>query len=370
MHARAFCENLLGQAGVRLNGPNPWDPCVRDERLFERVAAHGSLGLGEAYAEGWWECAALDQFFERVISARLDRTLKPSLELAALTLGSRLHNRQDRAAVWRAARVHYDLPVEIFEATFDRRLTASCAYWAQAEDLDDAQEAKLDLVCRKLGLGRGARVLDIGFGWGAFMGFAARRCGAECVGVTISKQQADYARQRYEGLKVDFRVEDYRSFDEPVDFIASMGMFEHVGPKNYPSFFKLARRCLNDQGLFVLHTIWANDPRPHIDPWLDKYIFPRGVLPTLREITAAVEGRFIIEDIHNFGADYDRTLMAWNAKFQANRAPIEERFGRAFARTWEYYLLSCAAGFRARGIHVGQIVLSPNGVKGGYRAPR
>jgi cyclopropane-fatty-acyl-phospholipid synthase len=376
MGAQEFASEILAKAGIALNGPDPWDMQVHDPRFYARAIAEGSLGLGESYMDGWWDCAQLDEFFHRVVRARMDQYVRPSLSLLSLWVSSQVRNRQDRSRVWKAAEVHYDLSPKIFEATFDTRLTGSCGYWTNAKDLDAAQEAKLDLICRKLGLkpkGQGAprqRILDIGCGWGAFMGYAAQNYEVECVGVTVSKEQVEYATKRYAGLPVEFRLSDYRAFNERVDHIASMGMFEHVGSKNYRTYLEVARRCLNENGLFVLHTIWGRGRAPHIDPWIDKYIFPNGVIPSVGEIATAAEDLFVIEDAHNFGADYDKTLMAWNEKFQSNRAAMEAEFGRRFCRMWEYYLLCCAGGFRAREISVGQFVLSPKGVRGVYQAVR
>jgi cyclopropane-fatty-acyl-phospholipid synthase len=365
--AEAMLARLLADAGITLNGPEPWDPQVNNPEAYARVVAEGSLGLGEAYMDGWWDCERLDTFFERIVARRVDKSLRPSMSLIWLVLHAHLQNRQSKSRVWDVAQVHYDLDVDVFEATFDKRLTGSCGYWATAANLDDAQEAKLDLVCRKIGVKAGERVLDIGCGWGAFMGFAAERYGANCVGVTVSQVQADYGRKRYAGLPVEFQVKDYRDFAGRVDRIASMGMFEHVGARNYRTYFEHARRWIADDGLFLLHTIWANEAYPAIDPWLDRYIFPNGCLPTVGQVADAVEGLFVVENVENFGPDYDRTLMAWRAKFQSNRAAMSAKYGERFCRMWDYYLCCCAGGFRSRGINVGQFVLSPKGVPGGWR---
>ncbi|MBV9332302.1 MAG: cyclopropane fatty acyl phospholipid synthase [Alphaproteobacteria bacterium] len=367
----AAVERLMAQAGIRLGGDRPWDIRIHNDRMFARLLAHGSLGLGEAYMDGDWDCPRLDEFFERVIAARLSRKLGLTFELAWLGFSARLLNRQSIRRARRAATVHYDLPVDIFEATFDARLTGSCAYWANAETLDAAQEAKLDLICRKIGLEKGHTVYDIGCGWGSFIGFAAERYGAECTGVTISPVQADYVARRYAGLPARALVSDYRNFEgPPVDRVVSVGMFEHVGARNYRRYFELARRQLKPDGLFVLHSIFEGEPYPAIDPWQDKYIFPNGDLPSLGQITSACEGSFVVEDVHNIGADYDRTLMAWNQNFQNHRAQMSSRHGERFCRMWEYYLLQNAAAFRTRYIQVGQLVLSPGGIKGGYRTIR
>jgi cyclopropane-fatty-acyl-phospholipid synthase len=376
MNSQSVVQDLLSLAQVEINGKNPWDIKVHNEALYGRVMANGSLGLGEAYMDGWFTCERLDEFFARVVRARLSKRLPLSMNFALLVAKSKLQNRQNRQRAREVAKIHYDLPAEVFEATFDRRLTGSCGYWKEAQNLDESQDGKLDLICRKVGLRSGERVLDIGCGWGAFMGFAAERYGARCTGVTISKEQVEYGRKRYAGLPVEPRLEDYRDCtDGPFDHIVSMGMFEHVGPKNYRAYFETARRLLREDGLFLLHTIWSNEPSA-LDPWIDKYIFPNGALPTVGQIGTAVHGLFVVEDVHNFGPDYDKTLMAWNEKFQSNRAAVSALMsrkghdGERFCRMWEYYLLCCAGGFRSREISVGQFVLSPRGVKGGYQTVR
>jgi cyclopropane-fatty-acyl-phospholipid synthase len=369
--ARKAVSDLLAKADIAVDGTRPWDIRVHDDRVFQRLLGGGSLGFGEAYMDGDWDCEALDQFFDRAISARLTEKLGLTPALALLIASAKLRNRQTVRRSREVARTHYDLPVDIFEATFDKRLTGSCAYWANAETLDDAQEAKLDLICRKIGLTKAHTVLDIGCGWGSFIGFAAETRGADCTGVTVSGVQVDYIKRRYAGMNLHPHLLDYRDYSGPkVDRVVSMGMFEHVGHKNYRTYFEKARSILKDDGLFLLHTIWENERYPAIDPWQDKYIFPNGDLPSLGEVTTAVEGLFVVEDVHNFGADYDKTLMAWNDKFQSNREAMAREHGNRFCRMWEYYLLQNAGAFRSRHISVGQFVLSPHGLRGGYKTVR
>jgi cyclopropane-fatty-acyl-phospholipid synthase len=270
---------------------------------------------------------------------------------------------------WQVGEAHYDLGNDFYQKMLDSRMTYTCGYWENATDLEAAQEAKLDMICRKLDLKPGQRVLDIGCGWGSFMGFAAEHYGVECVGVTISREQAAHGQKLCEGLPVEFRLTDYRNLDEKFDHIASIGMFEHVGHKNHHAFFDVARRCLKEEGLFLLHTIGKNRRDSTPDPWIDRYIFPNGDLPSLDRISVAVEDQFIIEDVHNFGADYDKTLMAWNENFQAAWPELSNRFDERFKRMWEYYLQACAGAFRSREIQLWQLVLSPDGVPGGYRRP-
>jgi len=363
--------DLFQLADVAIGGSRPWDIRVHRDRFYRRLLAGGSLALGESYMDGDWDCEALDQFFDRVISNRLGAALGMNLSLALLIMVSRLQNRQTISRAKQAADIHYDLPVDVFEATFDRRVTGSCGYWASATTLDDAQEAKLDLICRKIGLKEQDVVLDIGCGWGSFLGYAAEHHRARCFGVTVSPVQVDYTMKRYAGLAVNPLLQDYRSYMGPkADHLVSMGMFEHVGSKNYRTYFECARRYMKDDGLFLLQTIWENERYPTIDAWQDKYIFPNGDLPSVGQITAAVEGLFVVEDVHNFGVFYDKTLMAWNDKFQSNRTEMMRRHGERFCKMWEYYLLQSAGAFRCRHISVGQFVLSPHGVRAGYQSVR
>ena len=365
-------QDLLAQADVRIGGSRPWDLQVYHPDTFSRMLACGSLGVGESYVEGWWDCAQLDEFVARVLRARLDAQIgSPGLWWAALR--ARLLNLQSVTRAWQVARAHYDLGNDLYEAMLDPSMAYSCGYWAQARSLEEAQRAKLDLICRKLGLQPGMRLLDIGCGWGSLMRHATEHYGVECVGLTVSREQAAWGQARAQGLPIRFELADYRRFNpegrERFDRIASVGMFEHVGHKNYRAFFNMARRSLRDDGLMLLHTIGKNRSGLGIDPWIERYIFPNGVLPAAADIAQASEHAFVVEDWHNFGADYDRTLMAWHARFEAAWPRLRSRYGERFYRLWRYYLLSCAGTFRARDNQLWQLVLSPTGVTGGYRRP-
>lgn len=368
---------LLGEVGVRVDGPDPWDIRVHDDRLYARVFADGSIGFGEAYMDGWWDSEQLDETMARIIRGRIHKKLPRNLKTALFSLQAKWQNRQNKKRAWIVGQRHYDLGNDMFAAHLDSRLTGSCGYWKDVDPslpndiaLDVCQDAKLDLICRKIGLQPGQSVFDIGCGWGAFMGFAAERYGATVSGVTISQEQHSYVKERYGHLPVDPVLADYRDAQGSYDHVVSMGMFEHVGPKNYRVYFETADRLLADGGFFLLHTIGSNESTQAIDPWMDKYIFPNGVLPSLRQITGAIEGLFKVEDLHNFGADYDKTLMAWQRKLDANWATIKDKYGERFRRMWSFYLQSCAASFRVRNIQLWQFVLSKRGVPGGYTTVR
>jgi len=362
-------EMLLAEADVRIDGGRPWDIRVHDPHLAERLLAQGSLGLGESYMEGGWEADSLDGFLLRLIQADLDQRVHGPGELWD-ALRARILNPQTRRRSRAVGERHYDLGNDLYRAMLGQRLVYSCGYWREAEHLDQAQEAKLELICRKLELRPGMRVLDIGCGWGEALKLAAERYGVSGVGVTISKEQAQFARQLCAGLPVDIRLQDYRELDEPFDAILSVGMFEHVGVKNYRTYFEVVRRCLHPRGLFLLHTIGRNLSAHHTDPWISRYIFPNSMLPSATQVAHALEGLFVIEDLHNFGADYDRSLQAWRDNVERAWVWLDARYDARFRRMWRFYLAGSMATFRARRAQLWQWVLSPHGVPGGYFAPR
>jgi cyclopropane-fatty-acyl-phospholipid synthase len=368
--SKEIIEELLEKAGITINGGNPWDIQVKDERLYGRILAQGTLGLGEAYMDGWWDAGQLDQFFNRVISAGLANEIRKDLGTILKIAIAVLTNRQTKRRSFIVGQEHYDLGNDLYENMLDKRLVYTCAYWKDVTTLDEAQEQKLDLVCKKLKLAPGMRVLDIGCGWGSFAKYAAEKYGASVVGITVSKEQVELAQENCKGLPVEIRLQDYRDLNEKFDCIVSLGMFEHVGYRNYREYFRVASRCLDENGLFLLHTIGDNQSSVSTDPWIEKYIFPNGMLPSISQIGKAIEDLFIMEDMHNFGAYYDKTLMAWYANFERNWGKLEQKYGGRFFRMWKYYLLACAGSFRARNIQLWQIVLSKKGIPGGYESIR
>ena len=359
---------LLEHAGVRLNGNRPWDITVHNDAFYQRVYSHGSMGLGESYMDNWWDCEKLDIFFQHILSRALHKKIKQSKEFLTL-LRARLTNPQKISRAFQIGEHHYDIGNKLFTHMLDKQMNYSCGYWKNADNLNDAQSAKMNLICRKLHLRPGMRVLDIGCGWGGMAKFAAQHYGVEVVGITVSKEQAEYARKNCNGLPVDIRFEDYRNLNESFDRILSIGMFEHVGYKNYPVFMNIARHCLKENGILLLHTIGRNDTKT-LDPWITKYIFPNSMLPSCKQICQSIEKVFVLEDWHNFGADYDYTLLAWFNNFNHHWPKIKNLYDERFYRMWKYYLLSCAGAFRARRIQLWQIILTPSGLPGGYQAPR
>ena len=368
----AVIRDLAAEAGISINGDAPWDIQVLDERVYRLVLTKGSLGFGEAYMDGMWECERLDQLFHRLLSSHAEEQIDNGSKLRLLgeILRHSLFNLQSSRRAFQVGEQHYDIGNDVFEAMLDPTMSYSCAYWHNAAGLRDAQQKKLDMICRKLELQPGERLLEIGCGWGGLAHFAATHYGVEVVGITVSREQQKLARARCAGLPVSIELMDYRDLGEAFDKVVSVGMFEHVGPKNYAIYFDTVHRSLKDDGLFLLHTIGNDVTSAKTDPWIDKYIFPNGKLPSAREIASAVERRFLVEDWHNFGADYDRTLMAWWENFDMAWPFLEAKYGKRFYRMWKYYLMSCAGFFRSRQGQLWQLVLSKRERESVYRSVR
>ncbi len=367
---KKIAEQLLQHADVKINGGRPWDIQVHNPNTYSRILSQGSLGLGESYMDGWWDCQRIDVMITKILEARLDQKIKYNKSALMQIILHRIINFQTKNRAFVIGKKHYDIGNNLYQAMLDDTMTYSCGYWQHAATLAKAQIDKLDLICRKLGLKPGMRLLDIGSGWGGLAKFAAEHYKVEVVGVTVSKQQAELAKERCRGLPIDIRLQDYRDLNENFDRIVSVGMFEHVGHKNYAEYMQVVNRCLRNDGLFLLHTIGRNEPVTGPDPWIVKYIFPNSILPGMRDIVAAAEKTFIMEDWHNFGADYDKTLMSWYENFKNNWQELQSQFDDRFYRMWTYYLQICAGGFRARDIQLWQIVFSKSGVVGGYQSIR
>jgi cyclopropane-fatty-acyl-phospholipid synthase len=341
-------REILASAGIEVDGNRPWDLHVHNRNFYRRVLAQGSLGLGESYMDGWWDAGAIDELICRMLKADLAGKVRSHWKLLWTYLGQSVLNRQDRAGARENVHRHYDLGNDLFTAMLGRHMLYSCANWTSAENLDEAEEARLALVCRGLDLKPGQKVLDIGCGWGALVKYAAEHYDVEAVGITLSEAQARLARRRCADLPVEIRIQDYRDVEGEFDRIVSLGMFEHVGHKNHRTFMEVVARCLPVDGVFMFHTIGSSRSVKTTDPWFNKYIFPNSQIPSERQVSGASEGLLEMESRRDFTGDYDRTLMAWHENFCKRRAQLEAKYGSRFCRMWKYYLLSSAGSFRAR----------------------
>lgn len=367
---KKLIQAMLEQAGISINGSQPWDIQVHNESIYHRLMTQGELALGEAYMDRWWDCERLDMLITRLLEARLDENLRIPWHFRLSSFLARGLNLQGKMRAKQSIHHHYDIGNSLFKAMLDENMIYSCAYFRQATSLHEAQLAKLELVCQKLQLKPGMKILDIGCGWGGFARYAASQHGVEVVGITLSQQQYQLARENCQHLDVDIRLQDYRELSGCFDRIVSIGMFEHVGHRNYRKLMETVYHCLIDRGLFLLHTIGANKTSYLSSPWIRKYIFPGGHLPSIQQIACSSEPFFVMEDWHNFGADYDKTLMAWHEHFSRHWDSLKEDYDERFYRMWTYYLLGSAGCFRARSMQLWQIVFSKGGEPGGYLSLR
>jgi len=355
---KELVTTLLKSVGITVNGYNPWDMQIHDDRVYPMVLREAALGLGESYMNGWWDCEELDKFISLLLQGNLKKYAKRNRVFLAKLLISKIFNFQSPARSFEVGEIHYDIDVDFYSSMLDSKLNYSCGYWKNVDTLEEAQLAKLELTCQKLYLQPGMKVLDIGCGWGAFAKYAARNYGVDVVGVTVSQSQAEWAQQNCSGLPVDIRFQDYREIDENFDRVVSIGMFEHVGCKNYKTYFNLVNKCLSEDGLFLLHTIGMNGPEHGVDEWVVKYIFPNAMLPAAAEILTASSGLLTLEDWHTFGSDYYKTLQAWQNNLNNNWQKLSYKYDDRFKRMFDYFLMYFAGGFRAEYTQLWQLVFS------------
>ena len=362
-------QELLALADVKINGSRPWDIQVHNDNFYDRVLAEGSLGFGESYMEGWWDCDQLDVMIDKLFKAQLNKKIiTPIMVFSAVK--AKLLNMQTKSKSMVVAEQHYNLGNDFYSAMLGKTMQYTCAYWKNSKNLDQGQLNKLDLVCKKLNLKKGDKVLELGCGWGYLAKHMAENYGCEVTAYNISEEQVKFGRDLCKGLKVNIIKADYREAKGVFDKVVSIGLCEHIGYKNYRGFLELANSCLKPHGLFLLHTIGGSRSVSHTDPWIEKYIFPNSMLPSVKQLSASMEGLFVMEDWHNFGAYYDKTLLAWNDNFEKNWPKFKDQYGEKFYRMWKFYLLSCAASFRCRKNQLWQIVMSKDGLPGGYTSIR
>ncbi len=367
-----FVRDILNHAGIEINGTNSCDIQVHDTRFYDCFFKNTSLSVGEAYMDGWWDCERLDVLFYKVMSSQIPSKFN-EFALIFRYLKSRILNLQTLKRSLKVAEAHYNLDNELYSAMLGSSMAYTCGYWKDTDNLDEAQNNKYDLVCRKLFLSPEDNVLELGCGWGGFAKFAAEKYGCHMTSVNISEEQVKFAKAHCLGLPVDIFLADYRNREiynpnnRPFDKVVSIGMCEHIGHKNYHLFMKLVNEQLKDGGLFLLHTIGNNKANKSLDPWIDKYIFPNGEIPSVAQLAPIMESFFIMEDWHNFGTNYDTTLMAWYDNFIKAWPDISHKFDNKFYRMWVYYLLSCAGTFRARELQLWQVVLSKGRGQAGYQ---
>jgi cyclopropane-fatty-acyl-phospholipid synthase len=367
---KRIVTDLLSRAGVTINGTEPWDIRVNDDRFYQRTM-RGSLGFGESYMDGDWDAVELDELFRRIIRMKITRSLVVGLNRIFLDAKSRLKNLQTRNGSLAIAEAHYDLDHRLYENILGPYNQYTCCFFNNSQTLEEAEVEKLEMICNKLDLQPGDQVLDIGCGWGGFAKYAAQTRSCHITGISISKEQIVFAREYTDGLPVEIIELDYR--DLPKRFAAGhfdkvliCGMIEHVGYKNYRGIMKVIDRVLKDDGRFLLHTIGNCKNTTVVDPWIEKYIFRNSMVPSMAQLVKAFEGLFVLQDWENYGHYYAPTLAAWQKNFEANWQKIKaldtaKKFDEKFRRMFNYYFLSCKAGFETEHINLWHLVLTKEG---------
>ena len=363
--SESIVRELFGHCGIEINGTKLGDITVTDSRFYERVLRDASVGFGEAYMDEWWHSDALDVTIDKICRGNLKQKIMGSWRMRALTVKAVMLNLQAKTRSGASVEAHYDIGNDLYTRMLDERMVYTCGYYRTATTLQEAQDAKLDLVAKKLGLKPGMRVLDLGCGWGGMASWAAEKYGCSVLGVTLSKDQVALGNEMWgpngKKLDVELRLCDYRDVQGKFDRVVSIGMMEHVGPKNHRDMMQVIDRCLVDDGVALVHTIANNKSLRHGTPFIEKYIFPNAVAPSMAQIGRALEGLFVLEDLHNIGPDYDPTLMAWWANFDRTYSEISHRYDRRFYLMWKFYLLAAAGAARARDGQLYQIVITKTG---------
>ncbi|MDC0357386.1 cyclopropane fatty acyl phospholipid synthase [Oligoflexia bacterium] len=361
-------QSLLSEVQV----DKDMEEALQNPSVLRHYINDGVLGLGETYMQGQWDTARLDQFMYHAFTRPgPDYGNRLWLTFILHRMKERLIDAQAGLKAFNIGREHYDIGNDLFKAMLDKGMSYTGGYWAEAATLEEAQTAKLELICRKLDLKPGMHILDIGCGWGNFAKYAAENYGVAVTGVTVSKEQAEEATKLCQGLPVEIKLQDYRSLVGQFDHIVSIEMIEAVGRKNLPVYYSTVERLLKDNGRFLLQVIstetCSRRSNRRVDQfllWILKYIFPDGYLPKATELADAGGTKLIPQAWENFGPDYDKTLMAWGENFNTYWGALKDNYGEDFKRRWNFYLYSCAALFRARLVHLYQIVYSKNTVAG------
>lgn len=338
---------------------------INDTRVLSKIARNPLLNLGETYIEQGWDVedgklAQLLTILRTNFEDELVRRGSMAAYAAILQTWNNLH------ASMRNVSHHYDLDESLFRAFLDQDMHYSCAYFRTPEQtLEAAQSAKCEHIRKKLCLKPGQKVLDIGSGWGSLGLYLAEQEDVQVTGLTLSNEQLGVAKQQaiQRGLdkQVQFRLEDYRNHQGEYDAVVSVGMFEHVGLRNFDGYFNKVGNLLSKDGIAMIHTIGHMDRPAATNPWIRRHIFPGGYIPAISEISTAIErSPLVFADIEVWRQHYALTLKEWNRRFQAVRSEFARDKGERFCRIWEFYLLSCQTAFEVESLVVYQLQLSIN----------
>lgn len=347
--AETIVRDLFASAGVAINGSEPWDVTVHEQQFYANLLRYGELGLGESYIDGWWDCEALDLMIDKLLRAKLHKVIRGNLKMRLGVVKAIVFNLQSEKRATDSARAHYDIGNDLYRLMLGKRMQYTCGYFKDTDDLDEAQDAKLDLICRKLQLQPGMRVLELGCGFGGLAIYAAENYGVEVTGYNVSRAQLELAREMAGDLPVTFHMADYREASGQYDAVVSVGMMEHIGYKNHRTLMQVIHRSMTDDAVALVHTIGSNASRLRSEGFVDKYLFPNAVSPSVAQFGKAIDGLLVMEDVQNIGPHYSPTLLAWWKNFDEGYDQLDHSvYDARFYRLWRYYLLAASGASTSR----------------------
>jgi cyclopropane-fatty-acyl-phospholipid synthase len=361
-------EKLLDKCNIKINGTNPQDIIVHDDRFYKMVLSSGELGLAESYMYKYWSSNnlyetlyLLSKNFNKL--SYIDFNFNDFLNMTK----SYLFNNQTIEKALVDVQSHYDIGNDLYTRMLDNNMQYTCAFFQDTNDLNTAQEQKMDLIGQKLNLKPGDTLLDIGCGWGYLINYLSKKYNVQGLGITLSEEQLKYAEINFKNnSNASYKLMDYRNIPKDMKFtkIVSVGMLEHVGNKNYEEYFDIVHDHLTDDGIALIHTIGCQNSLRGISSgsgsgskFIDKYIFPNGHIPTWDEISPIVSKKFLIQDWQNFGKYYDNTLQSWYKNINSKWDEIPN-YDEKFKRMWNFYLLGCAANFNLCHMNLWQILIT------------
>jgi cyclopropane-fatty-acyl-phospholipid synthase len=361
---------LLAGADIEVGRSPSAEIIVHDDSFYRDVLTTGSLGLGDSYIDGKWDCEKIDELIYKILTLGIHQKLAPVYNIAG-EIKRRALNLQSRERAKQVIEEHYDLPSEFYASFLDPYFQYTCARFEGTADLDKAQEIKMGNICKKLGLKAGDKVMDIGGGWGGLAHFMASNCGVEPTVVTLSKTQAEHIK-RTRGDEIKVQLCDYRDIPDELngrfDAVTAVGILEHIGHQNYADFMGAVDRVLKPSGKLLIHTLYTPQSRPVSNAWLHKHIFPNGELAPREMIEENLSSDFEPADgpngeksteepaFEDITPNYFPTLHTWKDRLTESQKAGKINLSEREFRKWIYYFMSCAGAIKAGHMRVGQFL--------------
>ena len=355
---------LKKHCNITINGNNPQDIIVTNNKFYNMALTNGELGVSESYMYGYWYSNDLYSTIYQLCSnyksiSYYDFNINDVLSI----LSRKIFNQQTISRALVDVQSHYDIGNDLYTRMLDKNMQYTCGFWQDTNDLDTAQLQKMKIIGQKLNLKPGDTLLDIGCGWGYLINYLSKEYNVKGLGITLSEEQLSYAKNEFKNNEnVDYKLMDYRNIPKNMKFnkIVSFGMLEHVGVKNYNDYFNIVYDHLENNGLALIHTIGRQSNITNAQAtsdFIDKYIFPGSYIPCWEELSPIVSRKFFIHDWHNFGQYYNKTLLAWHKIINSKWNEIPN-YNEEFKKMWNFYLISSAVSFELCHLKLWQILIS------------